>query len=143
MENKIIEQLKEENELLRAQAEKLNLLRENQKKGMINKASQGKIMSRVPFGYSLSKGNLILAENFREVEEIFEEFLNSTISLRQLAKKHNFSTNGIKKILKNFTYVGKIKFNNEIHEGNHQPIISSTLFNHVQNKLERIKTKKQ
>ena len=112
-----------------------------QKKGMIKKASQGKLMSRVPFGYLLEKGELIPAVNHHEIEEIFEEFLNSDVSLNRLAKKHNLSTNGLKKILKNFTYIGKVKFNNQIFEGKHQPIISSTLFNHVQNKLENMKIK--
>ena len=141
MEEQSINELKEENRELREQAEKLRILRENQKKGMIEKASKGKPMSRIPFGYATLEGELKPAQNFREVEEIFEEFLNTNISLRQLAKKHNFSVNGIKKILKNFTYIGKIKFNNQIHDGKHQPIISSTLFNHVQNKLERISKK--
>ena len=95
-------------------------------------------MSRPPFGYKFENGKLIPAQNFREVEEMFEEFLTTKISLTKLAKKHNFSVNGLKKILKNFTYIGKIKFNNQIHEGKHQPIISSTLFNHVQNKLDRL-----
>ena len=98
-------------------------------------------MARPAFGYKLESGKLVPAQNFREVEEIFEEFLNTNISLTKLAKKHNFSVNGLKKILKNFTYIGKIKFNNQIHDGNHQPIISSTLFNHVQNKLERLAIK--
>jgi len=109
-----------------------------QKKAMTNKASQGLVMSRPPFGYKLENKKLIPAQNFREVEEIFEEFLTTNISLTQLAKTHNFSVNGLKKILKNFTYIGKVKFNNQIHDGNHQKIISSTLFNHVQNKLERL-----
>jgi len=95
-------------------------------------------MARPAFGYKLDNGKLIPAENFREVEEIFEEFLTTNISLTKLSQKHNFSVNGLKKILTNFTYIGKIKFNNQIHNGNHQPIISSTLFNHVQNKLERL-----
>ena len=111
---------------------------ENQKKGMQKKAEKGELMSRPPFGYNLQDSKIIPAENFREVEEIFEEFLTTNISLTQLSKKHSFSVNGLKKILKNFTYIGKIKFNNQIHQGNHQPIVSSTLFNHVQNKLERI-----
>ena len=105
---------------------------------MIKKASQGNLMARPPFGYKITNGKLIPAENFREVEEIFEDFLNNKISLRQLSEKHHFSVNGLKKILKNFTYIGKIKFNNQIHEGTHQPIVSSTLFTHVQNKLERL-----
>lgn len=111
---------------------------QNQKKGMIQKASQGEIMSRVPFGYILQDKKLIPAQNFKEIEEIFEEFLTTNNSLRQISKKHNFSVNGLKKILRNFTYIGKIKFNGVIHEGNHTPLISSTLFNHVQSKLERL-----
>src|SRR5208283_268450 len=101
----------------------------------------GELMSRVPFGYKIENKKLVPAENYREIEEIFEQFLNEDLSLRQLSQKHNLSVNGLKKILKNFTYIGKIKFNNQIYEGNHQPIISSTLFNHVQNKLEKLKIK--
>ncbi len=133
-----IERLKRENEELKREIEKLKSLKINQKAGMIKKASQGNLMSRAPFGYKLVDGKLSPAENFREIEEIFEEFLNEDISLRQLSEKHHLSVNGLKKILKNFTYIGKIKFNNQIHEGSHQPIVSSTLFNHVQNKLERL-----
>ena len=109
---------------------------------MIQKAFQGSPMSRPPFGYNFKNKRLIPAQNFREVEEIFEEFLTSKISLTKLAQKHNFSVNGLKKILRNFTYIGKIKFNNQIHQGTHKPILSSTLFNHVQNKLERLGIKK-
>ena len=111
---------------------------QRQKKGMVKKASQGEVMSRIPFGYKLENKKLVPAQNHQEIVEIFEEFLNETPSLTQLAKKHNLSVNGLKKILKNFTYIGKIKFNNQIFEGNHQAIISSTLFNHVQNKLESL-----
>ncbi|MCX6746706.1 MAG: recombinase family protein [Candidatus Pacearchaeota archaeon] len=132
------ERLIKENEELKKEIEKLKSIKINQKNSMIKKASQGKSMSRAPFGYRIVDSKLILTENFREVEEIFEEFLKENISLRKLAEKHHFSVNGLKKILTNFTYIGKIKFNNQIHEGNHQPIISSTLFNHVQNKLERL-----
>jgi len=112
-----------------------------QKKAMVKKALQGKLMSRPPFGYKTENKKLIPAENFREIPEIFENFLNEDISLTQLAKKHNLSVNGLKKILTNFTYLGKIKFNNQIHQAEHKPIISSTLFNHVQKKLENLKRK--
>jgi DNA invertase Pin-like site-specific DNA recombinase len=132
------ERLIRENEELKKEIEKLKSLKINQKQGMIKKASQGNLMSRAPFGYKIIDSKLIPAENFREIEEIFEDFLNEDISLRQLSEKHHLSVNGLKKVLKNFTYIGKIKFNNQIHEGNHQPIVSSTLFNHVQNKLEKL-----
>lgn len=112
-----------------------------QKKGMIIKAEEGKVMSRAPYGYIIEKNELIPGENSREVETIFQDFLDSNLSLNQLSKKYSFSVNGLKKILFNFTYLGKIKFNGQVHEGNHKPLVSSTLFNHVQNKLENLKIK--
>ena len=111
---------------------------EKQKQGMVKKAIKGHLMSRAAFGYKIKDKKLVQAENSDEIVEIFEEFLNEKISLRKLAEKHRFSVNGLKKILTNFTYIGKIKFNNQVYEGNHQAIISSTLFNHVQNKLEKL-----
>jgi len=137
-----IEELKKENDELKQEVnrlrEKLSSLNMNKKRGMIKKAAQGKLQSRAPFGYGTFGGKLIPAENFREVEEIFEEFLNGKISLTKIANKHKFSVNGLKKILTNFTYIGKIKFDSEVHEGKHEPIISSTLFNHVQNRIEKL-----
>lgn len=117
---------------------------EVQKKGMIEKASKGKHVSRVPFGYRWDFENkqIVPSENYREVEEIFEEFLQPEYSLTQLAKKHSLSINGLKKILRNFAYIGKVKFNGEIHQGNHKPIISSMLFNKVQEKLDKTEKKK-
>ena len=128
-----ISELKKEIELLK---KKLENRGETQKKGMIARASKGNVVSRIPFGYAMENRKLVPAGNFREVEEIFEEFLKGEMSLRKISAKHKFSVNGLKKILKNFTYIGKVKFNNQIYNGNHEPIISSTLFNHVQNKLE-------
>ena len=134
MENS--EVLKKENEALKKEIEKLKSIQINQKQGMIKKAAKGSLMPRAPFGYSILDGKLIPAENRQEIEEIFEEFLRENISLRQLSQKHHLSVNGLKKILKNFTYIGKIKFNNQVYDGIHEPIISHTLFNHVQNKIE-------
>lgn len=115
-----------------------------QKKGMIKKFSEGKHMSRAPFGYEWDlRGKILIpAQNSREVQEIFEEFLQPDINLSTLATKHHFSVNGLKKVLRNFAYVGKVKFGGQIHEGKHTPIISTTLFNHVQDKLEKLKRKK-
>ena len=132
-----LEKLKKENEELKREIEELKARKINQKKGMVKKAIQGNLMSRAPFGYIIQSKKLAPAENFKEIEEIFEEFLKENISLRRLAKKHKLSVNGLKKILRNFTYIGKIKFNNQIYKGNHQPLVSTTLFNHVQDKLEK------
>lgn len=135
-----LEYLKKENQELKQEIERLKTQRGSfQKQGMINKASSGRIMSRAAFGYAVVENTLIKNEdNSRKVQEIFSDFLNSETSLNKLAKKYKFSVNGLKKILRNYTYIGKIKFNGEIHQGNHEAIISSTDFNHVQDKLDKI-----
>lgn len=102
------------------------------KNGMIFKAKEGMLMARPAFGYDVVDGKLIInSENSEVVREIFNLFLEG-LSLNQISKRYNISVNGIKKILKNFTYIGKIKFNSQIHQGNHQSIISPELFNKVQ-----------
>jgi site-specific DNA recombinase len=138
-----IENLKQENQRLRQELEKLKNQRgQNQKSGMINKASSGKVMSKPAFGYKIEQGKLVKdEEKARKIHNLFQDFLQNNISLNQLANKYGFSVNGVKKILKNFTYLGKIKFDNQIHEGQHEAIISSTDFNHVQDKLDEILNK--
>jgi len=136
-----LEKLRKENEQLRKKLEELESLKANQKKGMVKKAKQGKVMSRAPFGYNIEDKKLVPAPHYKEVEEIFDEFLRGNLNLRNLAEKHKLSVNGLKKVLRNFTYIGKIKFDNEIYEAKHRPIISSSLFNYVQNKLEKLNIK--
>ena len=133
-----IEHLKKENEELKKEIKKLKGFRKKQRKSMVTKAVKGSLMSRAPFGYNLIDKKLIPVENSREVEEIFQDFLNKDISLTKISKSHGLSVNGLKKVLTNQTYLGKIKFDGQTHQGTHQTLISSTLFNHVQNKLEEL-----
>lgn len=109
------------------------------KKGMTSKSQKGEVVSRAPFGYKIIDKKLVPDnENSFKVQELFQDFLNQDISLTKLAAKYKVSVNGLKKILTNQTYLGKIKFDGQTHQGTHQPLISSTLFNHVQNKLEKL-----
>ncbi len=112
------------------------------KKGMIGKSEKGNHVTRAPWGYKLENKKLIPTEHSYQVQEVFQDFLNQKVSLTKLAKKYGFSVNGLKKILTNQTYLGKIKFDKQTHQGSHQALISSTLFNHVQNKLEKLGIKK-
>jgi len=115
-----------------------NVTSERTKFSMDKKARDGNIVTRAPFGYVLKNKKLIGANDSYLVQEVFQDFLNQNISLTQLSKKYSFSVNGLKKILTNQTYLGKIKFDGQTYQGSHQPLISSTLFNHVQNKLEKL-----
>jgi len=108
------------------------------KKGMAEKSKKGETTSRAPFGYKIVNKKLVPGDNSHKVHEIFQNFLNTEISLTKLSKKNNLSVNGLKKILTNQTYLGKIKFDGQTYQGIHTPLISSTLFNHVQNKLEKL-----
>jgi transcription initiation factor IIE alpha subunit len=109
------------------------------KRGMISKAKTGMLMTRPAFGYNVLEGKLIVDQETSEsVRDMFNLFLEG-LSLNRLSKQFNISVNGIKKILKNFTYIGKIKFNSQIHQGNHEPIISPEVFNRVQQKFESSK----
>ena len=108
---------------------------------MKNLAKNGIVVSRPAFGYSVVNKKLKPNQDAQVVVNIFSEFLEKNISLTSLSKKYGFSINGIKRILTNFTYIGKIKFGKQIYQSSHNPIISSTLFNQVQDKLEKLNIK--
>jgi len=118
-------------------------LNSSQKKGMMDKYKQGNLMARPAFGYKVVKGKLELEyEDGEKVKDIFSEFLKG-VSLNQISIKYGFSVNGIKKILKNFTYLGKIKFNSQIIQGSHQQIISPEIFNNVQRRFEDLERSRE
>ncbi|MEM3405589.1 MAG: recombinase family protein [Candidatus Pacearchaeota archaeon] len=105
--------------------------------GMNKKFEDGNIITRPPLGYKIIDKKLVVDEEKKLiVQEIFQTFLNENISLNKLAKKYNLSVNGLKKILKNFVYVGKIKFKGNLIDGKHPLLISHEIFNRVQKKLE-------
>lgn len=115
-----------------------NVTGDRTKFSMDKKARDGNPITRAPWGYKMENKKLVPTQNSFQIQEVFQEFLNQNISLTKLAEKYGFSVNGLKKILKNQAYLGKVKFDGQTHQGTHQPLISSTLFNHVQDKLEKL-----
>lgn len=105
------------------------------KQGMIKKSKQGMLMARPPFGYDVKKGALIPNEDAENVRLIFKQFAAGS-SLNQISKTYGLSVNGVKKILKNFSYLGKVKFDGQIASGSHLSLVSPELFNSVQQKFE-------
>ena len=113
-----------------------NIIGDRTSFGMERKAKEGGFITKAPFGYKLvNKQLLIDEESSGKIKQIFEEFLTSEISLTQLAKKNGFTTAGIKKLLQNTTYIGKVKFANKETDGQHEPILDQQLFKQVQEKL--------
>jgi len=115
-----------------------NIIGDRTKFGMQRKAKEGGFITKAPKGYKIINKELIIdPDTSKEVNDIFNEFLNNNISLTQLAKNHNMTTSGIIKLLKNTTYLGKVKFANEESKGQHKPIIEKALFDKVQEKLNK------
>lgn len=113
-----------------------NIIGDRTKFGMERKAKEGGFITKAPKGYNLVNKELVINDQEAEqVRKIFGEFLNSDISLTRLAKKHNMTTSGIKKLLKNTTYLGKVKFAGQENNGQHEPLIEEELFKSVRDKL--------
>ena len=106
--------------------------------GMVNVFKTGRHIAKAPKGYKLIDKLLVPDENEKIIDAIFQEFLDSDISLTQLAKKNNMTPAGMKKLLKNITYIGKVKFDGEISNGTHKPILSTATFNKVQDKIKEL-----
>lgn len=113
-----------------------------QKYGMNEKAKQGKIMTRVALGYSLVNEELVPNEDSSKVHSLFKTFLEQNYSLNNMSKHYGLSVNGLKKILKNRTYLGEVKFAGNLYKANHKPIINPEIFYAVQRKLAEICKKK-
>lgn len=107
-----------------------------QKKGMKEKAKQGKVVTRVALGYSLIDGKLVPNESASKVHSIFKTFLNENRSLNNLSKQYGLSVNGLKKVLKNRTYLGEVKFAGNLYKADHPAIINPEIFYAVQRKLK-------
>jgi len=115
-----------------------NIIGDRTKFGMERKAKEGGFITRAPKGYKLLNKELLVDEQqAEEVKQIFKEFAETNISLTQLAKKYNLTTPGIIKLLKNTTYLGKVKFSNQENSGTHSAIIDEELFGKVQEKIKK------
>lgn len=115
-----------------------NIIGDRTKFGMQRKASQGGVITKAPRGYKIINKQLVPDENSKEIKQIFEEFLDSQISLTQLSKKFNMTPTGMKKLLKNTTYIGKIQFDNKKTDGQHKAILDNQLFEMVQDKIKKL-----
>lgn len=114
-----------------------NIIGDRTKFGMEKKAREGGFITKAPKGYKLIDKKLVIDnEQSEQVKKIFEDFLNNDISLTQLGKKYGLTTSGVKKLLQNTTYLGKVKFANNESEGQHDSLLDKELFNKVQEKMK-------
>ena len=125
-------------------------LRENVKRGLRQKVRNGVYPSKAPIGYlnnlktRLIDVNLEKADKIRKVFELYAHENHTLHSLANWCQENGLlnnrnglvTINGIYKILQNIFYLGLFKYNGEIFEGIHEPIISKKLFDETQKKLK-------
>ena len=116
-------------------------LREEVKKGMREKASQGIYPSRPPLGYTNNKLKHTIeveqdtAAVAKRVFELYASGQHSLAQLRQIIRTETgrtFQKGYLHKLLKNPFYSGFFEWNGERYKGTHPLIISPNMFNQVQ-----------
>ena len=124
-------------------------LSKNVKRGIKTKLEKGDYPNRAPIGYlnDITNKKLIIdPERVKFIKMAFDLYAKGTISIKELAeelyKKGFTSRSGIKYhkskvhfILQNTFYHGVILMHGKYYQGNHEPIISKTLYDEVQNVL--------
>ena len=134
-------------------------LAEEVKKGMSEKARRGELQASPPFGYRVENNRLIpIEEEAALVRELFERYAAGA-GMFPLAKEFNargirthrgnrFENRTVDYILQNPVYIGKLRWNpagrtsrnfqNEniiLSESVHEPLVSQSLFDEVQQKI--------
>ena len=127
-----------------AQLERENIY-ERTRMGMLERVKSGKWPGGggTPFGYDYDAENdkLIPNEHAEEVRQIYDLYL-SGYSTTQLATMFPVANDHqITQILDRQTYLGKISYNGELYQGNHEAIIDEATWNRVQEERRRRSTK--
>ncbi len=123
-------------------------LSEEVKKGQKEKIAQGWLPTKPPNGYKTigetgHKIHVIDEDTAPFVRKMFELYLTGNYSTKRLSKKmyaegmrsqlgHKLPHSRIHSLLREPFYIGKIKWNDELYEGKHQPLITVEQFNKVQ-----------
>jgi len=121
-------------------------LRENVKRGLRQKIRNGVWPSWAPVGYTnnpKTRGIDVDSDKAPKVKRLFEMYATGAYTLHSLANwcKENglrgnlgkeIALSNVQSILQNIFYIGFMKYGGEIHEGQHEPLISKKLFDTCQ-----------
>jgi site-specific DNA recombinase len=124
-------------------------LSENIKRGHRNKVKDGIWPQMSPLGYVNKNKHIVPDENIAPlIKKTFEAYSTGNFTLRELRDKFNglglkrksgkeLAVSNYQKLLKNPIYTGLMRYNGEIFEGKHEPIITKKLFDSVQEVMMR------
>ena len=118
-----------------------NIIRERVIFGMDKKAKDGHAQYKAPFGYAHKNGNLVINDEEADtIRAIYRAYINEQSTLK-VSKIFNLPRSLIYRILTSETYLGKVKWKDEIIEGEHEAIIDRDTFDQVVD-IMKIKRKK-
>ena len=121
-------------------------LSENTKRGLRQKLRRGELPGYAPLGYLNDLRTHTLTkdpERFALVRKLFELYATGNYSLKDLKEKitsagllsrksNKLSISVIQNMLQNPFYYGVFKYNGELHQGVHEPMIAKKLFEKCQ-----------
>jgi len=121
-------------------------LRENVKRGLRQKIRNGVWPGWAPVGYlnnAKTRGIDVDSDKAPKVKKLFEMYATGAFTLRSLANwckekdlygnlGKEIALSNVQSILQNVFYIGLMKYGGEIHEGQHEPLISKKLFDTCQ-----------
>lgn len=119
-----------------------NQIKERMMTGKIGRAKKGLYNGgvNVPTGYDYKDGAFIPNESAEDVREVFRLFL-SGMSIRAIGRTMQekphisawmWDNKTISRILRNPTYIGKIRYKGEVYDAPHEPIIDAETFERAQ-----------
>lgn len=128
-----------------AQLERENI-KERTRMGMYERVKSGLWMGggRVPFGYDYDpeKDILVPNEHADDVRKIYDLYLQG-YSPYKLSEMFDVANDiHISNILERVTYIGKIKYRDEVLDGLHEPLVDEETWNKVQAEIKRRSVKK-
>ena len=98
------------------------------------KISSGELLNRAPMGYFYRNSKLMVNEEEAEkVREIFNMWA-SGVHYKEIANKFNLPVSTLYELIKNPTYIGKVRYRGKLYGGTHKGIISEELFEKVNKK---------
>src|SRR3989338_766454 len=126
-------------------------LRENVKRGLRQKIRNGVWPGWAPVGYlnnAKTRGIDVDSEKATKVRKMFEMYATGAYTLHALANwckekglrgnlGKEIALSNVQSILQNIFYIGLMKYGGEIHEGQHEPLISKKLFDSCQEVMSK------
>lgn len=115
-------------------------IKERMSMGKVGRAKSGKRNGgRPPIGYDYIDGRMVINEyeamQIKEIHRLYQEGYSMKLigkTFREKGYSHKYGQwieNRIKTCLMNKVYIGKIKYQDEFYDGEHEPIIDEDTFN--------------